>query len=103
MKHIKVENNFESLKPNLLEKVLNRLLPKANQKFIKVDSIIYWYLEIDKLEIVREIAFDIENKVIYAAPNNLNYGIWCDSPVNLKIFEKIEDISKKTFDFFWEN
>lgn len=95
-------NNFEEIKPNIIEKMLRFLLPKSNSLNFSMDSILYWYLEFEELEIKREIAFNNERVIIYKAPTKDNYGIWCDSLVNFKDIESYEEINMNIFESHWE-
>jgi hypothetical protein len=101
MKYIKVINNFEQIKPNIIARVLTFLLPKSNNTNVNSDSILYWFLEVEGGNIKREIGFNQENIVSYKAPSSHNYGIWCDSFVELNNPEDYNEISVTTFESCW--
>lgn len=102
MKYIKVENKFEQIKPNIIERILTFLLPKSNDTNVNSDSVLYWFLEVEDGNIKREIGFNQENNVSYRAPSNRNYGIWCDSFVEINKLEDYDEISVTTFESYWK-
>lgn len=102
MKYIRVENNFEQIKLNIIERFLAFLLPKTNSMNIDTDSIFYWLLEVEGLSVKREIGFDKEDTVIYKAPSDQNYGVWSDSFFELNNIKKYEKINETVFESYWE-
>jgi hypothetical protein len=72
-----------------------------NDEFLKL--IDYWWIELNEMgEPIRELGFDGENEVIYAAQAGKDKGLWIDSNM---YFEKPDDFSKVTqmaFELKWE-
>ena len=64
----------------------------------------YWWLELnDKGAPIREMAFDKAGEVCYAAPNQNDLGIWCDSPIYFDLSESHEFISNDKFEKEWNS
>lgn len=90
----------------IVYKFLSIFIPQSNPSFYdKYYLVVLWYIEYDDINNYanREIGLDINGKVIVKAPYNGNHGLWTDSNLVLKDYQKwnIEEISSEIFENLW--
>lgn len=110
MKYIKTKYSTNwPKKRSLKEKLINRLLffiPKANpdndKKMYLVKSWLIEFLDTEgELLPWREIALDENERPVFTAPNDRNYGFWNDTNMKFENFEGTS-IEKSEFEKYWQ-
>ncbi|RLD19515.1 MAG: hypothetical protein DRI69_08205 [Bacteroidetes bacterium] len=65
-------------------------------------SIEYWWLELNENGVpIRELGFDINDQVKYAAPKNKDRGLWTDSMTYFKTPEEYVQVNNTFFEEQW--
>ena len=112
MKYFKFKNGgkgnsiHESSIWNFTNRILSKLIPKANPDFEKkYKSVDTWYIEYDdqRCFTTREIGIDKDGIVIARAPFNNNLGLWVDSDMKYEDYLSYEicTITKNDFNLLW--
>lgn len=103
MRYIRTDKATDFAEYDKWAKALGAVFPRANPDYDKVMHLVReWLIEIDEEDLpYREVALDVNGKVILAGPDANNYGFWLDTNMKGKDLDG-EPISSSEFEKHWQ-